>query len=128
MSDGEPKNRSSDKADASELLFEVGRRLQAVALMMRKHQMVREQQICACGRIALRVLPVFGLRCDVACGQWQLAHDSMRQLLAQMTDRSLDSGAGRFVGRARLSSPDSGGDTHSRKSDENPMVRPGLSH
>jgi len=58
MRQDEPRNH----LDASDLLFEVGRQLQAVALVMRKHE-IAPHQVCECGRVAVRMLPVFGLRC-----------------------------------------------------------------
>lgn len=45
--------------DAADVLFEIGRRTQAAALMMRKHQVLPTQQLCECGRVATRVVPAF---------------------------------------------------------------------
>lgn len=74
--------------DASELLYEIGRRIQAVSLVMRKHKVLPTQQLCECGRLAARTVPAFGLRCEVAATEWQVAHSAMHRFLGQgHTDR-----------------------------------------
>lgn len=70
--------------DAADVLFEIGRRTQAAALMMRKHQVLPTQQLCECGRVATRVVPAFGLRCDVAGEHWDLARATMSRFLTQI--------------------------------------------
>jgi len=80
--------------DASSIWYELGRQLQAVALIMRKHRIVGAQQLCECGRLPVRELPAFGERCDVADEQWSRAHESMRRIVA------VTEGQGRAVGRA----------------------------
>ncbi len=80
--------------DATGIWYELGRQLQAVALTMRKHRIIGAQQLCECGRLPVRELPVFGERCDVAGEQWSRARESMRRIVAA-TDSQ-----GRAVGRA----------------------------
>lgn len=65
------------------MLYEIGRRTQAAALMMRKHTMLPSQQLCECGRIPTRVIPAFGLRCDIACDHWDVARATMARFLVQ---------------------------------------------
>lgn len=98
MNRGEPDRH----LDASDLLFEVGRQMQAVALVTRRHELVPAQQLCECGRLALRVLPVLGLRCDIACHQWDLAYALIQRLLPQIPDRNVGSADGPAVGRASV--------------------------
>ncbi|MGH3647548.1 MAG: hypothetical protein ACRDTM_10285 [Micromonosporaceae bacterium] len=71
--------------DAAAFWYEVGRQFQAVSLVMDRHQIVDAQQICACGRIAVRVLPMFGLRCEVAFETWNRAYTSMCQVSRQLS-------------------------------------------
>ncbi|MGH3738002.1 MAG: hypothetical protein ACRDT6_20680 [Micromonosporaceae bacterium] len=72
------------RLDAATFWYEVGRQLQTVSVVMSKHQIVADQQVCACGRLALRALPTFGLRCETACEQWELAFQAIRRILAQL--------------------------------------------
>ncbi|MGH3738096.1 MAG: hypothetical protein ACRDT6_21170 [Micromonosporaceae bacterium] len=44
--------------DPTDLMLDVGRRVEAMALAMRKHRVVPEQQVCTCGQLATRILPV----------------------------------------------------------------------
>ncbi len=85
--------------DAPSLNFEIGRHVQTMALAMRRHRIVSTHQICECGRLPLRTLPVFGPRCEVACDSWRLAHDVMRRCVAQAGDGS------RAVGRVVMTEP-----------------------
>lgn len=86
--------------DASELTYAVGRELQAMALAMRQHRPVPALQLCTCGRLNLRVLPIFGLRCEIASAQWDRTHAMVRRLLEQI-DRESPRDA-RAVGRASV--------------------------
>lgn len=92
--------------DAADVLFEIGRRVQAVSLMMRKHKILAAQQVCECGRLATRTVPAFGLRCDIAGQQWDLAHATMRRFLAQLTPAADTS---RPIGIARVQGSDDPG-------------------
>jgi hypothetical protein len=85
--------------DASAYWYEVGRLFQRVSTSMDKHTVVAAQQVCTCGRIAVRRLPTFGLRCEVACEQWDLAVQAITQLTAQLRDVPPKGAA---VGRARV--------------------------
>lgn len=71
------------RLDAAGVLFEIGRRVQAAAVAMWKHRLVPSQQICTCGRMCVRTLPTFGLRCDVACDDWDTAMSAMERLLSR---------------------------------------------
>lgn len=90
---------SGHALDPFTLLYEVGRQLQAVSLVMRKHRLVEDQQLCECGRLPVRTLPGFGLRCDVACEQWELVHDALRRIVHHAD------GAERAVGRVEITCP-----------------------
>jgi hypothetical protein len=69
--------------DAAGLVHDVGLATQAVALTMWKHEVVSSLGICqGCGRPPERSIPLFGPRCEVAVGQWDQAHESMRRLVA----------------------------------------------
>ncbi|MGH3737528.1 MAG: hypothetical protein ACRDT6_18250 [Micromonosporaceae bacterium] len=81
--------------DAASLFYELGREVQAVALLMRKHEIVQAQRICACGRLPVHTLPLFGPRCDVAGERWARADAAMRRVLAQPV-------APRAIGRAEV--------------------------
>lgn len=72
---------SGQAIDLHTLLYEIGRQLQALPLVMRKHELVGSQQLCTCGRLPVRPLPGFGLRCDVACDQWDLVHAALRRVV-----------------------------------------------
>ncbi|MGH3655694.1 MAG: hypothetical protein ACRDUA_03450 [Micromonosporaceae bacterium] len=72
--------------DAATLYYELGREVQAVALLVRSHQIVASQQICACGRLPLHTLPFFGPRCDVVGERWTRANEAMRRIVAQPPD------------------------------------------
>ncbi|MGH3713846.1 MAG: hypothetical protein ACRDT4_10365 [Micromonosporaceae bacterium] len=72
------------RLDASRFWYEVGRQLQTVSVVMDKHTIVPDQQLCACGQVAVRVLPTFGLRCQTACEQWELACLAIRRILEQL--------------------------------------------
>lgn len=69
--------------EAPDVLFEVGRQVQAVALAMRKHTFAPGLRICTCGRVVDRPLPGFGLRCEVASEQWLRAEYGMRRVLQE---------------------------------------------
>ncbi|MGH3737191.1 MAG: hypothetical protein ACRDT6_16480 [Micromonosporaceae bacterium] len=84
------------------MLFEIGRRVQAVSLVMRKHKILAAQQVCECGRLATRTIPAFGLRCDVASQHWDLAHATMRRFLTQLTTTTDGCRDGRPIGRATV--------------------------
>lgn len=71
----------SRRLDATDVLYDVGREVQMVALMMRRHRFVAAQGVCECGRLPAKTLPVFGLRCEIAVEKWERAHDAMRRLL-----------------------------------------------
>lgn len=73
--------------DPTDVMLDVSRRVEAMALAMRKHRIVSEQQVCACGQLATRMLPVFGIRCETAYELWDLAQSSMRTALRHMADR-----------------------------------------
>ncbi len=89
--------------DAPALLFEVGRQVQALALLAKRHRMAPAQQICQCGRLALRLLPMLGLRCEIVCAQWDLAYRLLKRVLERMADRSLGGEVeSRAVGRAAV--------------------------
>jgi len=81
--------------DAASLFYEIGREVQAVALVMRKHEILDAQRICACGRLPVRTLPFFGPRCDVAGERFAVAEEAMRRVVAQST-------ATPAIGRARV--------------------------
>ncbi len=90
----------TDRCDAPAVLIAVGRQIEKLGLVMRKHRLVPEQQICVCGRIATRLLlPAFGLRCDIVGEQWDLAQESIRRVCAQMSGGTHTTS--RAVGRAR---------------------------
>ncbi|MGH3715670.1 MAG: hypothetical protein ACRDT4_19760 [Micromonosporaceae bacterium] len=82
---------SGHALDPYTLLYEVGRQLQALPLVMRKHRLVAAQQLCECGRLPVRTLPGFGLRCEIACEQWDVVHDAMRRIVtyAEVPTRAL---------------------------------------
>lgn len=88
--------------DAAELLFEIGRRVQAVSLVMRKHKVLPAQQLCECGRLATRVIPAFGLRCEIASLQWDIAHALMTRFLTQLTPDTSNHHHSRSVGMAKV--------------------------
>ncbi len=94
--------------DAADLLYEIGRRTQAAAMMMRKHRVSPTHELCQCGRLPHRRLPLFGPRCEVASAHWEQAAYAMRQLLRH-ADRHGARPAGertpRSVGRARVVTP-----------------------
>jgi hypothetical protein len=98
-----------DWCDGSELMHELGRRFQAVSVVMRRHEIASMQQICVCGELPLRVLPIFGLRCRTACEVWDLAWAST-VTLATIADQQLP-GANHPVGRVsgRAAVPESRG-------------------
>ncbi|MGH3450225.1 MAG: hypothetical protein ACRDQW_05750 [Haloechinothrix sp.] len=77
------------RLDAAELWYEVGREVQAVALVMRRHELVDDQQVCACGRLPVHLLPSFGLRCDVAGERWVRACEAMRRVVAESQARAV---------------------------------------
>lgn len=81
--------------DATTLFYELGREVQAVALLMRKHEILDAQRICACGRLPVHTLPFFGPRCDVAGERWAHADAAMRRVLAHPA-------APRAIGRAEV--------------------------
>ncbi len=90
-------NPADNCVDASTLLYEMGRHLQTVALVMRKHRIASAVGVCeACGRTALCEIPVFGPRCDIAVRQWRVVRRSMQNFLGfdQDGDRP------RVIGRA----------------------------
>lgn len=74
--------RGTQRLDAASLWYEVGREVQAVALLMRKHQVVEVQRICVCGRVSVHTLPLFGPRCELAGERWVRAHEAMRRVVA----------------------------------------------
>lgn len=89
--------------DAADVLFEIGRRTQATALMMRKHRVLPTQQLCECGRLATRVLPAFGLRCDVAGEHWDIVRATMGRFLTQIVSGApATRNTGRPVGTAKV--------------------------
>ncbi|MGH3714348.1 MAG: hypothetical protein ACRDT4_12935 [Micromonosporaceae bacterium] len=72
---------SGSKLDAPRLLHDWGRRAQAVAVIMWKHEMVPGLGVCkSCGRLPARQLPLFGPRCEIAVGEWDLAESALRRL------------------------------------------------
>ncbi len=83
--------------EPTSLSYELGRQLQALALLMRKHRINPRQQVCDCGRLAMRELPMFGPRCDIACRQWDLVHSAMRRIVAHTNP-----GNATVVGRAAV--------------------------
>jgi len=76
-------------ASQLELMYELGRQLQAVPLIMRKHQIIGEQQLCKCGRLPLRSLPDLGLRCEVASAHWAAVHEAMRRMVRHTDARPI---------------------------------------
>lgn len=49
---------------------------------MWKHEIIAALGVCrACGRLPARELPLFGLRCEIAVEQWDLAQAAMRGLV-----------------------------------------------
>lgn len=74
---------SGSHLDAATLFYELGREVQAVGLLMRRHRLIDSQQLCACGRVPVRTLPYFGIRCDVAGERWARTDDAMRRILAR---------------------------------------------
>jgi hypothetical protein len=88
---------SGHALDPQTLLYELGRQLQAVSLLMDKHRIVGAQQLCECGRLPVRNVPGFGLRCEVACAGHEVAYNSMRRMVAHAD--------GRAVGRVELLCP-----------------------
>jgi hypothetical protein len=91
----QPGPAASRRLDAASLFYEIGREVQTVALVMRKHEIVDAQQTCACGRLPVHTLPFFGPRCEVAGERFALAEAAMRRVVAQST-------APRAVGRAQV--------------------------
>lgn len=91
--------------DAPSVLFEVGRRVQAASQAMRTHELAAHD-VCRCGRLPDRTLPVFGPRCEVASQSWDLAVESMERILAHMAGPTcLAPATGpRVVGRAAVHS------------------------
>ncbi len=90
--------------DGSEMVHELGRRFQAVSVVMHRHEIVSTQQICVCGELPLRIVPIFGLRCRSACEAWDLAWSSTLAL-ARIADQQLPGGnrpIGRISGRASV--------------------------
>ncbi len=81
-----------------ELFFEYGRLLQSVSVVMPKQQIVKDQQVCACGRLAIRMLPFFGIRCEVACEQRDLAYSAMHRMWTQVSEQR--DRPGPVIGRA----------------------------
>ncbi len=92
---GQPAAATQRWLDAPSLFYEIGRDVQAVALVMRRHEIVDAQQTCACGRLPVRTLPFFGPRCDVAGERFAVAEEAMRRVVAQST-------ATPAIGRARV--------------------------
>ncbi len=85
------RESSGRPLDAAGLVHQVGLATQAVALTMWRHETVRSVGVCkACGRPPVRSLPMFGPRCDVAVGQWDQAHASMKLLVATAGERQRD--------------------------------------
>ncbi|MGH3647186.1 MAG: hypothetical protein ACRDTM_08420 [Micromonosporaceae bacterium] len=79
-----PGGQSTDRGwwDGPHVTYETGQRVQAVALVMLKHQIVPELGVCrACGRLPAAELPLFGLRCDVAVEQWRVTWATLRRLV-----------------------------------------------
>ncbi len=72
---------TSDRHTSTDVLYEIGRQVQKTALLMRAHVLMPLTQVCACGRIPIRLLPYFGLRCEVACQEWDLMTRRLRKLL-----------------------------------------------
>ena len=100
--DGRPSER---KLDAPRLLHDWGRQAQVVALTMRKHEISAALGICeGCGRLPTHELPMFGLRCEIAVSEWNLAQAAMRQLIGDPPGGS-QSTAPRAVGRASVGRP-----------------------
>ncbi|MGH3658030.1 MAG: hypothetical protein ACRDUA_15355 [Micromonosporaceae bacterium] len=95
VNDHEPRS-----LDAAGMWYELGREIQAVALIMRKHRLVAAQQLCECGRLFVHTLPVFGARCDVAYRQWVSAFAMMRTLTREQNVPD------RVVGRASAYGPE----------------------
>ncbi|MGH3738381.1 MAG: hypothetical protein ACRDT6_22660 [Micromonosporaceae bacterium] len=89
---------SGHPLDPFTLLYEVGRQLQAVPLVMRKHKLVGSQQLCECGRLPVHNLPGFGLRCEIASAHWSLAYEAMRRIVRHADDRA--------VGRVAMRCPE----------------------
>lgn len=88
------------RSSAPDVWYEAGRQVQAVAIIMRKHHFVPEQQVCACGRLAVTMLPVFGLRCEIASMTWQRACEAIGGLLASGSSGRPSPRPGAHVGRA----------------------------
>lgn len=82
------------RLDAPGLLYDMGRQVQALALAMRKHEIVADLNVCkSCGRIPARDLPGFGPRCQVVVDQWRVTQQLMRAFLRahkSRTDRDDD--------------------------------------
>lgn len=74
---------SPTRLDAADLLLHVARHLERAGVLMRKHQIVSTYQVCSCGRVPVRLLRLFGLRCEIVCAQWLLVCDLLRRLLEQ---------------------------------------------
>lgn len=94
--------------EAPELLYELGRQVQAVALAMRAHEIVTGLGVCkSCGRIPECELPGFGLRCSVVVDKWGVVQRLLPAVL-----RGNDHRHGRYhadppsaVGRASVPPP-----------------------
>lgn len=67
-------------------------------MTLRRHTISPVQEVCVCGRLPHRRLPVFGPRCEIACQQWDIAAYIMRRILDATSERPAD--ADRAVGRA----------------------------
>lgn len=71
---------------------------------MRRHEIASGYQVCECGRVPVRILPMFGLRCEIACCQWDLACALVRRLVEHMSGQNLADGMDRrAIGRAMVS-------------------------
>lgn len=84
---------STHRWDAPAVLYETGRRAQAASLSMRRHE-IGPHDVCACGRLPVRTLAVFGPRCEVAAESWELAASLMRQVLRHLAAESSAHGSG----------------------------------
>ncbi|MGH3736160.1 MAG: hypothetical protein ACRDT6_11155 [Micromonosporaceae bacterium] len=94
------------KWDSPRLVYETGRRVQAVALTMLKHQIVATLGVCAaCGRSPVADLPLFGPRCDVAVAQWRVTWLALHRMLDTGQALRHRDGAGRGATRATGRAP-----------------------
>lgn len=103
-STGDRRSAPVEHCDASDLMHELGRRFQTVAAVMRKHSIVPALQICTCGQVPVRTLPLFGPRCSTACERWELAQSSLRSLTKTYDQAVAEGTTAPAVGRASVPS------------------------